>query len=101
MGKLYLDKVRPEKLKRKRYHDVAYVDGYADGMVCFICDDDICPPLYYTFGGKGEIRSVREYKRVMAKAARISPKEHEFARKLVEKHGGGNGIAPHHTPFLL
>lgn len=100
-AKLYLDEIRPKKLKAGIYHDVAYVDGYADGLVCLLSEDNICPPLYYTFGVKGEIRSIVEYKRAMGKAVRTSPKEHRFAQEIVDRNGWGDGIVPHHTPFLL
>jgi hypothetical protein len=31
-AELYLRKIRPEKLRRRKYHDVAYVEGYVDGL---------------------------------------------------------------------
>jgi hypothetical protein len=58
-------------------------------------------PMYFAFGEKKEIYTLAEYRRALARAARTSPREHKFAKVLVERHAGGDGIVPHHTPFLL
>lgn len=103
MAKLYLGKIRSEKLRRRKYHDVAYVEGYADGLIYFIADDDLRQmfPMYFAFGGKRIIYTLEDYRRAVARAARVSPREHKFAKQLVDRRGAGYGIVPHHTPFLL
>ena len=103
MARLYLGKIRADKMKKRRYHDVAYVEGYADGLVYFIADDELREmlPIYFTFGEKKVIYTLSDYKRALVRAARTSSREHKFAKQLVKRRDVGDGIVPHHTPFLL
>lgn len=99
----YMDRILPDKMKRGKYHDVAYIEGYIDGLTYFLADNNVRRqlPLYYAYGEKNIIRTLKDYKRALARAARKAPKQHKFAQFVVARKGAGSGIVFHHTPFLL
>lgn len=103
MARLYMDRIRPEKMKRRKYHDVAYVDGYVDGLIYFLADDDLRRqmPMYYAYGESKLIRTLKDYRRALGRAERVASRQHKFAKALAHKIRAGDGIAFHHTPFLL
>lgn len=102
-ARTYQRRIRSDKLKRRRYHDVAYIDGYIAGLIYFVATDDERRqvPIYYAFGRDEGIADLRSYKRILRKANRVSPKEHQFARMLVEKRNPSDDMVLQHTPFLL
>ena len=73
------------------------------GLMYFLLDDDLRRqvPIYYAYGEKRLMRTFKEYRRALDRAKRLAPRQHKFAEMLVMRHGVGNGIVPHHTPFLL
>ncbi len=100
MIKFYLDRIGPEKLKRGKFHDVAYVEGYVDGLTFLLADDNVraqCP-MYFVFGEDRAIRTLIAYRRALKAAPTASPREHKYAVGLVKK---SPGLVMHHTPFLL
>jgi hypothetical protein len=103
MARLYFEKITPEKLKKGKYHDAAYSEGYGDGLLFFIADDDLRNqfPMYFAFGETKMIRTLRDYERALGRAPRVSSSKHKYAKKLVKKRVTEEGIVLHHTPFLL
>ncbi len=103
MAKFYIDTLGPEKLKSRKYHDAAYAEGYGDGLLFFIADDDLRDmfPMYFAFGESKVIRSLRDYQRALRRAPRVSPRKHAFAKRLIHEHNTEAGFVLHHTPFLL
>jgi hypothetical protein len=99
----YFQGLRPQKLKKGRYHDVAYIDGYINGLIHLLASDKDrkTVPIYYAFGIKEPIRDKKQHMKSLRKAQRSSRKEHRWAVNLVQKRGVTDGIVPHHTPFLF
>lgn len=93
---------RKEILKDRRYFDIAYIDGYLDGLIYFIADHESrksFSPLY-VFGYKGEIQNFEEYKQIIPSAFQIHKSSHKLAEKFVKDRIIGKDITFHHPPFL-
>jgi hypothetical protein len=95
--------LRVMKLENGRYDDVAYIDGYVNGLLFLLADDQERKqiPVYYAFGHRDLISSLRQYRRVLGKLSKGKTKPHRWAVKVVAKYLHTPGIEPHHTPFLL
>ncbi len=98
----YENEILPKKRRERRYHDVAYAEGYIDGHYFFIGDDEFRRqiPLYYAFGEQTLVRDLKHYMRVLKNAPRRSSTHHRFARSLVNRRATNAGMVIHHTPFL-
>jgi hypothetical protein len=91
--------IKKDNLRRRRYDDVAYIEGYMNGLLYLLLDDKgrKAIPLYFNFA-MPEICTLNEFKRALA-----SRKRHKaslsFAKKLVAKGLGPKDVL-HHTPFI-
>jgi len=95
----YLD-IQRDKRTAKKYADVAYVEGYVNGLQYLVFDDQARKslPLYYVFGHNGEIRTLSQYKKACRNARSLHRAAYENAVALTRQCG--NGIELHHSPFL-
>jgi hypothetical protein len=93
--------IRAENLRARRYLDVAYIEGYINGLL-YLLFDDAAPahiPYYFVFGLRDQSANLAQYK----KALRSLPRPHKAANALAgrlvrEKLGSGDELR--HTPFL-
>jgi NAD-dependent SIR2 family protein deacetylase len=96
--------VRKEKLRGKAYADVAYIDGYMNGLIYPLVPDEArsAMPLYYVFGYKGDILTIEEYAEVVVDAEHLHKTAYKHATKLIRSMLPANaeGIVFHHVPFL-
>ncbi len=96
--------VRRDKLRGKQYHDVAYIDGYVNGLTLVVAPDEMrmAVPLYYVFGCRKDLRSATAYRREARRAETLHKTAYRQAKFLVEtKLDGGKGMVFKHTTFLL
>lgn len=100
---LSYEDLQKEKRKAKRYHDVAYIEGYMNGLLFLLADDDMreAIPLYYVMGHKSTIQDFKEYKKISRDSQRLHKGAYKFAEELVAKKIGSGSLTFHHTPFLL
>ncbi len=99
---LAYQKLRKEKLRSKQYLQVAYIDGYTNGHLFLIADDDDfrdAVPRYYVFGDGGSILTLSAYKRIAKRAAVLHKTAVKLAEKSVAKFPGN--VVLHHTPFIF
>lgn len=96
-------RMRREKLARRAYHDVSYIDGYMNGLIVFGIGKPAAPslPLFYVFGAKQQPRSLVSYCRLASKAGALHSAAHRHACKISAEVGGSLEFDYHHTPFLL
>jgi hypothetical protein len=93
------DKIKKDNLRRGRYDDVAYIEGYSNGLLYLPLDDKGRKgmPLYFNFG-MPEMRTLKEFKKALA-----SKRRHKaslaLAKKLVAKQVKYKDVL-HHTPFI-
>ncbi|MBG0787556.1 MAG: SIR2 family protein [Anaerolineaceae bacterium] len=94
--------IRKEKLSHRNYFDVAYIDGYIDGLSFLIADDELREFFspYYVFGYKGDIENQEDFEKVLEQAPQIHKASHNLAVRLVKKRNNDENLTLHHTPFL-
>lgn len=98
----YEFQVRPRKLAKRRYHDVAYIDGYVNGLIHLLADNELrkAIPIYYAFGHKAPIGSLNHYMRALTISNSSSRAEHRWAVETARKLPDNEDLVFHHTPFL-
>ncbi len=94
-------KLRKAFLKRKRYLDVAYIDGYIVGLAQLIpesIEKQDKMPIYYVFGA-GPIDSNAQFLKTRKLASKLHKAAFDVAKKMTEKYK--RGIVLHHNTFLM
>jgi SIR2-like domain len=101
------DAIRRKKVRSRKYHDVAYIDGYTNGLSLLAADEDLslAIPLYYVFGASTQPRTFKAHKPIADKSHRLHQAAYSQAQRLAndlaKPAGSAEGLAFHHTPFLL
>src|ERR1044071_205157 len=92
--------IAKERRRAGRYMDVAYVEGYMNGLQLLLASPEQWHflPKYYVFGPKKELRTVDELRKELPHAEHLHKKCYEQCRKHVERLAPG--VIFHHTPFL-
>jgi len=98
------EQIRKEKIHRKKYFDVAYIDGYINGLILFLNGEKAVDglPMFYVYGYKNEIRDQKSFKDLINSRQSF----HKGAAKCAEgvikaKSLDDPEISLQHTPFLL
>lgn len=96
----YEFQVRPEKLANGRYHDVAYIDGYVNGLFYLLADNQIrkAIPIYYAFGHRAG--NLNQYMRALRTSNSSSRAEHRWSVAAARKLPDNGEFVFHHKPFL-
>jgi SIR2-like domain len=94
------ESMRAERLRARRYMDVAYIEGYMNGLVYLLADDEgrAHLPFYFVFGVKCQPITIAEYRRALRTSVPNKRANALAARLVREKLGPGDDL--HHTPFL-
>jgi hypothetical protein len=96
--------MRSEKLARRQYGDVAYIDGYLTGTTFLVPGTDGFRrrlPLYYVFGADAPIYSLSSFQKVRRKAAILHKSAYRFAQHAVRAPGGDpKNLVFQHMAFL-
>jgi hypothetical protein len=94
------DPIRRERLRAKRYWDVAYIDGYTNALVWLLVDDDDRDslPLFYVFGA-GDLITFDDYKEAAARASESHKASFRVARRMASRYRDQT-LVLHHTPWL-
>jgi len=88
------------ELRARDYYDVAYIEGFMNGLICLLADDKQRRrlPLYYVFGS-GDILTYSQYRELARDASKLHKTAFEFARKTVRKFRNKK-LVVQHIPFL-
>jgi hypothetical protein len=80
--------------------DVAYIEGYINGMLFLLLDDKErrLLPFYFIYGQSDQPRTFREYSS-MLKRVRHHKAALREAERVVKKRLGPDDVL-HHTPFI-
>lgn len=92
--------LRKRYLAAGNYKEVAYIEGFINGLLCFLSSEKRTPklPLYYLFGC-GDITTLREYKRLAKHAPSLHKSSYSLAAKMAS-YIHTKGVSFHHKPFL-
>lgn len=93
--------LRRAKLEAKEYEDVAYVDGYVNGLAFLTADDAEreAIPLYVVFGHDGTLSSHEEFREAAARAASLDADAHEHAEQRAAALPAGTRYQ--HSTFIF
>jgi hypothetical protein len=89
-----------EFLDHKGYADVAYIEGYRNGLLylAFTDEDRRNLPMYWLFGCKEEIRDFGRYTQLAKSARKLHRRAYDLARMAADHIGPQEAF--HHIPFL-
>jgi len=92
--------LRKRELRARDYYDVAYIDGFMNGLACLLADDRQRRrlPLYYVFGS-GDILTYLQYRKLARNASKLHKTAFEYARRRVRKFRDKK-LVVQHIPFL-
>lgn len=95
------DEMKQQKIKSKKYGDVAYIEGYTNGLIYLLASDQERKniPLYLIFGAKEDISSLSKYIKLSGKASSLDRASYKWAKEAANKLD--DGITYYHTAFLL
>ena len=95
------EEIKKQKIKSKKYGDVAYTEGYINGLIYLLAPDKLRRniPLYFVFGTKEAIFSLSRYVAISSKAIKLDKNSYKWAKETAEKLG--DRITYYHTPFLF
>jgi len=99
------EKLRKKSLTQKRYGDVAYIQGYINGLISLLaCSEEeeafLPPPLFFAFGAKN-IFDFEEYKEIINDLPNLHKASYKHVLKVVNKLSKeDNNIVFHHRPWL-
>jgi len=98
-------KWKKEKLREKRYEDVAYIDGYLNAFYFLLAPNDlkkelVHPPLYYAFGITDKIIGTFEnFDEIVSELPDLHKSSYKRATKMVNELESDN-VEFHHPPWL-
>lgn len=97
-------KWQKEKLKAKKYEDVAYIEGYLNGLTFLLLDEKEkaeieFPPLYFAFGTDA-LYTIDDYKSVINELPKLHKASYLRAKKMVDRLSSSNGMVFHHPAWL-
>ncbi|WP_339160643.1 SIR2 family protein [Siminovitchia sp. FSL W7-1587] len=91
-----------EKYEKGVYHDVAYIEGYRNGLIHFLINGELDQlPCYYVLGYEEDIFNFEEYQEIAPNSKSLHPESYNYALKIANKIENKTGDSVfHHTPFL-
>ena len=95
--------LRKERLRNRNYGDVAYIEGYINGLIYPVLDEKKRKrfPKYFLFGPVGDIHSFHQYSKLRVDASKLHKSSYDWAKKAAAKYDHTQGsISLHHRPFL-
>jgi len=95
--------IRKAELRARRYFDVSYVDGYINGMIYLMLDDESRKgvPLYYVYGAEQQPKTYTQYRKLSAQASTLHKASYRHAQSLVGSLGENpDHLSVHHPPVL-
>ncbi|MEH7441922.1 SIR2 family protein [Bacillus sp. JJ1122] len=94
--------IKQQKYNDGVYHDVAYIDGYINGLIYFLYNEELdCIPCYYVFGYEDDIFEFEDFLEIIVNSEITHPESFKYAFNIANKIDNKNGDTVfHHTPFL-
>lgn len=98
------EELKKEKLKSKKYEDVAYIEGYLNGLIFLLLTEEEKkelkhPPFFYGFG-TDFIYDFSDYKRIIKKLPMMHKASYKRTKELVDNLADREGIVFHHPAWL-
>jgi hypothetical protein len=99
------EKLKKEKMKKSKYPDVSYIEGYITGLyTVLICKAEPTllklNPLFYIFGCEKNLTNYTDYKKYRKNAEKLHKKAYKYAQRIVKEEIRNSDLIYHHIPFL-
>jgi hypothetical protein len=98
------DEIRRARLKNRLYTDVAYIEGYQNGLVAPLATEQERKvlPIFYVFGASKQPLTFEKYKVALRNAQQDHKTAYKVCQHIVRDRLKNNpDVVFHHTPFLL
>ncbi len=95
--------LRKQEVRKKDYEEIAYIDGYLDGVFFLVTDGATRRelPVFYVFGAGEQPTTKDEYMKLLKKAESIHRSAYRSCRRIVQNTDlKVPGVVVHHPPFL-
>jgi SIR2-like domain len=95
--------IRKQKVRKKAYEEIAYVDGYLYGLSFVVADRATRRelPMLYVFGAEEHPSTKEEYLKLLNKAEPIHRSAYRACQRIVQNTDlRVPGVVVHHPPFL-
>jgi len=95
--------IRKQQAKKKAYEEIAYVDGYLNGLFFLVADRTTRRelPVFYVFGADEHPVTKDEYRKALKKAESIHRSAYRACRRIVQNTNlKVSGVVVHYPPFL-
>jgi hypothetical protein len=94
--------IRRQDVRKKLYEEIAYVDGYLNGLVFLVAERPVrALPVYYVFGAPEQPSTKEEYRKLLKKSKSTHRSAYRACRRIVENTDlKVPGVVVHHPPFL-
>ncbi|GAC1418693.1 MAG: hypothetical protein NVSMB6_20680 [Burkholderiaceae bacterium] len=97
-------KIKKEKLKHGIYEDVAYIEGYINGLTYLSMAGEernsIRVPTYFLFGANADIYDIQGFFDELKRNPKIHKAAHKRAAALLKRLANPKSIEFHHPPWL-
>jgi hypothetical protein len=101
--KAYL-KLQKEKLTRGAYEDVAYIEGYINGLTYLLMTNEerasVRVPMYHVFGAKDEVSDLAAFIDLFKNSPTIHKAAHKRALVYLNRLSDPGSAEFHHPPWL-
>lgn len=96
--------IRREKLREKRYDDVAYIQGYAVALQYMTLDiedrKNVEVPFYFAFGFTRDLVCLEDFEKAMKSLPAAHKASYKYACKWIAPSGADRSVTYHHPPWL-
>lgn len=97
-------KLQKEKRKFGRYEDVAYIEGYINGLAFLLMTNDerasVPIPKYFAFGCEDEIENITDFVEFLSKNPTPHKAANKRARAWLGRLSNPSSVVFHHPPWL-
>jgi NAD-dependent SIR2 family protein deacetylase len=98
------DDIKTSSLRNKAYNTVAYIEGYLNGLLFLLLDEEereeIYVPLYFAFGSKDEVFDFESLKEFLVSKPNAHKASLKSAKKILDSVNDPESIVFHHPPWL-
>ena len=98
------DEMKSDCLKNKSYNNAAYIEGYLNGLVYLLLDDEerdeVYVPLYFAFGAKEDFFTFEDFKNFLESKSEAHKASLKSAKKIIASVEDPESIVFHHPPWL-
>lgn len=98
------EEIKARKIKAKNYSDVAYVEGYINGLFYILIgeqpEEEAQLPMYFAFGCNYELVDFDSFIDFIEKIPEAHKSSLKFIRKKFKGLKDPNGVVFHHPPWI-